>query len=70
MFRAFWRLNHEGLGHKPISIINKGIYDSPTKTLLNDSFKDSSDAGEIIEYYIVNEKFVLGKGNFFGGRNN
>ena len=56
MFRAFWRLNHEGFGHKPISIINKGIYDTPTKTLLNESFKDSSDAGEIIEYYIVDEK--------------
>ena len=59
MYRAFWRLNHEGFGHKPVTIINKGRYDTPTKTLLTDSFKDTSDAGEIIEYYVVDEKKKL-----------
>ncbi len=56
MYRAFWRLNHEGFDHKSVTIINRGRYDTPTKTILIDSFKDTKDAGEIIEYYIGNNK--------------
>ena len=61
MYRAFWRLNHEGFGHKPVTIINKGRYDTPTKTILTDSFKNTKDAGEIIEFYISDDKELLFK---------
>ena len=25
-FKAFWRINHEGFGHRPVSILNKKKY--------------------------------------------
>ena len=55
----FWRVNHERFYHNPLSKINKGIYETQTQTLLADCFKDTTDAGEIIEYYIINERKYL-----------
>ena len=56
-FKSFWRLNHESLGHKPISKINSGK-DTPTKAIMSQTqnFEKTEDAGEIVEYYIINSR--------------
>lgn len=56
VFRAFWRLNHEGFGHQPVSKINKGKVSTPTKVIMKDGYEKTNDAGEIIEYYIYQNK--------------
>ena len=55
IFKSFWRLNHESLGHKPISKINNGM-DTPKKTILSKTFTKTEDAGEIVEYYIIENR--------------
>ena len=55
VFRAFWRLNHEGCGHKPVSKINRGKANTPKKVIINKGYTEGNDAGEIIEYYVYHE---------------
>lgn len=52
IFRALWKLNHEAFGHKPVSKINKGRASTPDRTIINESYEITKDAGEIIENYI------------------
>jgi len=52
IFRTLWKLNHEAFGHKPVSKINKGRANTPDKTIINESYKITKDAGEIIESYV------------------
>ena len=52
IFRTLWKLNHEAFGHKPVSKINKGRASTPGKTIINESYEITNDAGEIIEKYI------------------
>ena len=52
IFRTLWKFNHEAFGHKPVSKINKGRANTPNKTIINGLYKNTKDAGEIIEKYI------------------
>ena len=54
-FKAFWRINHEGFGHRPVSILNKKKIPTPSKFFINGTYKKSEDAGKILEYYITKE---------------
>lgn len=51
-FKSFWRIIHEGLGHKPVSILNNNYEDTPSKFIINGEFHKISDAGRLLEYYI------------------
>ena len=55
-YKAFWRIIHEGLGHKPVSVINKNLEDTPGKFIMNGVFRKISDAGTILESYIVDSR--------------
>ena len=55
VFRAFWRLNHEGFGHQLISKINRGKANTPKKVIINNGYVERKDAGDIIEYYVYHE---------------
>ena len=60
-FKAFWRIIHENFGHKPVAIINNNKMDTPGIFIINGEFHDISDAGKLLEYYIIDtrEKFEL-----------
>ena len=59
IFKALWRINHESLGHKPVAQINQNKIDTPNKFIINGSFREINDAGNIIESFITedNSKF-------------
>ena len=48
VFRAFWILNHEGCGYKPVSKINRGKANTPKKIIINKGYTEGNDAGEIL----------------------
>ena len=58
-YKSFWRIIHEGFGHKPVSILNNNEYDTPSKFIINGTFHEITDAGKLLEYYIndTREKF-------------
>ena len=51
-YKSFWRIIHEGFGHKPVSILNNNEVDTPCNFIINGIFHDISDAGKLLEYYI------------------
>ena len=55
LFQAFWRINHESLGHKPVAIINGNKKETPNKFIVNGKFKKISDAGRILEYFLTDD---------------
>jgi len=59
IFKAFWRINHEALGHKAVVKNNNNILDRPNKFIFNGVFKEIQDIGNILEYFITidNNKF-------------
>ena len=55
VFKALWRINHESLGHKPVALINENKVETPSKFIINGSFKDIKDAGNILEFFITED---------------
>ena len=55
-FRVFWRIIHEGYGHKPVSIINNNENEIPHNFIINGKFHKISDAGKLLEYFIIDTR--------------
>jgi len=67
IFKAFWRINHEALGHKAVAKINKNKLDTPNKFIFNGVFEEIQDAGKILEFFVTidNNKFYSLKNETF-----
>ena len=61
IFRAFWRINHESLGHKAVAKINNNKKETPNKFIFKGAFKKINDAGNILESFVTDnsDKFNL-----------
>ena len=58
-FKAFWRIIHESFGHKPVSIINNNKADTPSRFVINGEFHQISDAGNLLEYYVIDTREIF-----------
>lgn len=50
-----------GLGHKPVFTLNNNLVYTHDKFIINGEFNYISDAGKLLEYYIIdtNEEFEI-----------
>jgi hypothetical protein len=53
IFKAFWRINLEALGHKAVAKNNNDKLDTPNKFIFNGVFEEIQDAGNILEFFVT-----------------